>query len=189
MAKSKAQKQKIVEDLKEKIGQQKIMVFVDYQNLKVRDLFELRKRLKEKDCQLKVAKKTLINLSFKDFNSSLGQKIKKLAGQIAIIFGFKDEIMPAKIIWQFSQKNENLKILGGLKKVESSKFKVQSYEFLDAKKLIELAKIPAKEELLARLVSSISAPISNFVNVLEGNLKNLVLILKQLTVNSEQRTN
>jgi len=61
----------------------------------------------------------------------------------------------------------NLKILGGIFK----------NEFVEAEKIIELAKLPTREELLARLVGSISAPISNFINVLEANIKGLIYVL------------
>ncbi len=185
MAQTKDQKQKILEDLKEKIAKQKAIVFVDFTGLKVKDLFDLRKKLKTADCELKVAKKTLIGIAFKaaDFkersssslsakNSAIDAEIKNLSGQIALIFGYKDEVSPAKIVWQFSQTNPNLKILGGL----------LTNIFFEAEKIIELAKLPTHEELLAGLVRSISAPISNLLNILEGNIKGLIYILKQIKV-------
>jgi large subunit ribosomal protein L10 len=171
MALTKAQKKKILEDLKEKIAEQKAMVFVDFTGLKVKDLTNLRKKLKAISNELRVVKKTLLRLILKDIGIEIEKK--KLKGEIAIAFGFKDEISPAKIIWQFSQENPNLKILGGIIK----------NKFLEAEKIIELAKLPTREELLAKFTSTISAPISNLINVLKGNLRNLVYILKQVKVN------
>jgi len=164
---TKAQKQKILEDLKEKIAKQKAIIFVDFSGLKVKDFFDLRRRLKDVNSELKVAKKTLLSLVFKE--KRLEIDIEKLKGEIALIFGFQDEISPAKIAYQFSQKCENLKILGGLSK----------NGFLEAEKIVELAQLPTKEEILARMVSSISAPISNFINVLQGNIKGLIYILSK----------
>ena len=63
MALTKAQKKKILEELKEKIARQKIMVFVDFTGLKVKDLSNLRKKMKAADGEIKVVKKTLLGLA------------------------------------------------------------------------------------------------------------------------------
>lgn len=165
MALTKEQKQKVVEKLKEKIANQKAMVFVAIEGLKAADLFALRKRLKEADCALSVAKKTLLNIAFKE--KKMEFDAEDLEGQLALIFGFGDEIMPAKTAYQFSLENERLKILGGF----------FEDKFIDAKEIITLAKIPSKKELLAKVVGSISAPISNFVYTLQANIKGLITVL------------
>ncbi len=165
---TKKQKEKIVEELKEKIDRQKAMVFVAIEGLKAADLFDLRKKLQETDCQLQVAKKTLTNVVFKE--KKLEFDVERLEGQFALIFGFGDEISPAKTTYQFSKGNENLKILGGF----------FEGEFKNAEEIIALAKIPSKQELLAKVVGSISSPISGFINVLQGNIRNLVYIISQI---------
>ncbi|MBZ9578516.1 50S ribosomal protein L10 [Patescibacteria group bacterium] len=170
MALTKTQKEKIIEDLKEKIEKQKITIFVNFTGLKVTDLFELRKKLKLANCQLKVAKKTLLNLVLKDYNAALFREVAKLKGQMAVIFGFKETISPAKITYQFSLENPNLKILGGY----------FEERFRESGEIITLAQLPTRDELLARLVRDVSALISNFVNILEGNLKGLIFILSAI---------
>jgi len=165
---TKAQKQKIIENLKEKIARQRIMIFVDFTGLKVKDLSGLRRQLKKTDGEIKVAKKTLLRIAFKEKNLELDTK--KLSGEIALVFGYQDIILPTKTTWQFSLANPNLKILGGF--LES--------KFVETEKIIELAKLPTREELLAKLVGSISAPISNLVNVLQGNIRNFVYIISQI---------
>jgi len=167
MALTKEKKQKVIEKLKENIAQQKSMVFVATEGLKAKELFDLRKKLKAADCLLIVAKKTLLDVAFKE--KKIGIDPEKLAGQVASVFGFKDEISSAKIPYDFSLENKNLKILGGF----------YENKFRDAEEVITLAKIPSRKELLAGLVGSISAPISGFVNVLQANIKGLIYILKQ----------
>ena len=171
MVKTKEEKKKILEELKEKISKQKVTIFVDFTGLKMKDIFDLRKKLKMVDSQLKVTKKTLAQIAFN--KSGLKTEIKKLKGEIAFVFGLKDEISPTKTIFQFSRIDPNLKILGGF--LEN--------KFVEAEKIVELAKLPTREELLGKLVGSISAPVSNLINVLQGNLRNLVSILSQLKVN------
>ena len=139
MAQSKAQKQKVVEELAEKIEKQKSIVFFDFTGLKVKDLSQLRKKMKAESSEIKVAKKTLLKLALK--KAGLELDVEKLKGEVALAFGFKDEISPAKLCYQFSLNSPNLKILGGF-----FEGKVR-----DAEEIIALAQIPSKDELLAKI--------------------------------------
>jgi large subunit ribosomal protein L10 len=167
MAKSREEKKKILEDLKEKVKKQKMMVLVNFTGLKVKDFFELRKKLKSADSQIKVIKKTLLNLALKEFSPDFAQKIDQFKDQIAIVFGFGDEILPAKILHQFSLENPNLKILAGYfeKKIR------------EKEEIVFLAQLPSKNEILGSLIKNLSAPIYNFVNVLQANIKGLINVL------------
>lgn len=169
MALTKKQKEKIIGDLRDKIVRQKAMVFAAISGVKVKDLSKLRKEMKSKNCELKVAKKTLISLVFKE--NQIAMNLKQLKGEIAVGFAYNDEIQPFKILYDFSKENENLKILGG----------VMGGAFLDQEKAITLAKLPAKDQLLAQLVGSLAAPFSGMISVLQGNLRSLVYILCQLS--------
>jgi len=168
MALTKSQKEKIVDQLKDKIAKSKAIVLVGISGLKVKDISELRKQLKEKEAKIQVVKKTLVELALKDnkleFNKST------LKEEIAVVLGTKDEISPAKTVYEFSQGNENIKILGGYldKKLQT------------AEEMIVLAKLPSQEELLARLVGSLASPISGLARVLQGNIKGLVYALSEI---------
>ena len=73
------------------------------------------------------------------------------------------------VIYDFKKTNEEkVKFLGGI--LENKYLKEEEVE--------ELAQIPSKNELYAKIVGSINAPVSGFVNALSGNLKNLVYVLK-----------
>ncbi|MCK4454089.1 50S ribosomal protein L10 [Candidatus Parcubacteria bacterium] len=167
MAKTKEQKQKILEELKEKIEKQKSMVFVDFSGLEVKAITELRKKMREKNCEFKVAKKTFIEIALKDSKEDTAKKVRELQGEIAIGFGYQDEIMPFKILGDFSKKQENLKLLAGL----------IGDEFLEKDKAITVSELPTREEILSRIVGSIKAPISNLVYALQGNIKGLICVL------------
>ena len=168
MAQTKEQKQKIVENLKEKINKQKSMVFVAIKGLKASDIFDFRKKLEEKEISFQVVKKTLLNIVFKEEKINLDAE--RFEGQLALVFGFKNELEPAKAAYNFSKENENLKILGGY---FENKFK-------EAKEVISLAQIPSREELLARFVGSVFAPASRFVNIFQSNIRSLVCALSAI---------
>ncbi len=173
MALTKEQKQKAVKELKENIAKQKSIVFVDFTGLGVSKMTELRKKMKADNCQFKVAKKTLIKITLKDINKEISEKIKTLKGEIALGFGYEDEAAPFKILGEFSKENKSVKILGGL--IES-----QKGEFLGMEQAVILSKLPSRQELLAKIAGSMNAPISNFVNVLQGNIRNLVYVLSAI---------
>lgn len=170
MALTRKQKQEIIDDLKDKVSRQKAMVFVDFAGLKVKNISNLRKKLKESDSLFRVSKKTLLKIALKDSSSSLVQKIDELEGELGIVFGFGDEIMPVKVTHDFALENENLKVLGGF--LEG--------KFIGEEMIEELAQISSKDELFGRLAGSISAPISGFINVLQGNIKGLVCALSAI---------
>ena len=159
MALTKEKKQKNLKDLKENIAKQKSVIFVDFSKVNSKDLFGLRKKLKEAGCNLKIGKKTLMRIAFGQSNISYWNKIKKvIPGQLALVFGIEDEIAPARIANQFAKTNENFKILGG----------IFEKRFIEKEKVLELANIPSREELLGRLVGSLASSMASFVRVLDG---------------------
>ena len=166
MALTKEQKQKIIEDLKEKIKKQRAIIFVDFKSLRTKDLLVLRKQLKGIGGELKVVKKSLLGIAAKNLKAV----VKRLKTQIALVLGYEDEISIAKILYNFSKENENLKILAGF--LEN--------QIIEKEKIIELAKIPSREELLTKLVGIVSSPLSKFTYVLKENIKGLIVVLAKL---------
>jgi len=164
---TKQQKIELVKILTEKIKAAKSAVFVDYKGLDVQSSTELKKALRAEGVEYTVARKTLLDIAFKNAGVE-GLNIKKMEGQIALSLSNTDEISGAKIIDTFSKKNENIKMIGG----------VLGKEIMDGAQVKALAKIPSKQELLAKLVGTLNAPASGFVNVLAGNLRGLVQVLK-----------
>jgi large subunit ribosomal protein L10 len=169
MALTLQQKKETVRNLEENISRQKGLIFVDFCELKNEELSQLRKSLRENNCLLQVAKKTLLKLALKD-KKSVVEMIDNFGGSVALIFGFQDQIKPAKIAYQFAQKHENLELLGGFWDGN-----IQGQEGV-----ITLAKLPSYQELLGKFVNVISASPRGLVNVLNGNLKGLVVALSQI---------
>jgi large subunit ribosomal protein L10 len=176
MAITKQKKQEIIKKIKENLEIQKASVFVGFKGIKAKDLFDLREKLKKDKCLLKVMKKTLLDIVLKE--KKIDELKKKFAGEIALIFGFEDEILPAKIVHQFSLKNENIKILGGIFPAQGGP--AAGWEFVEKEKILALALLPSRQELLAKVVSTINAPVAGLVNALSGNLRGLVYILSNI---------
>ncbi len=168
MPKTREQKNIIVEKLKEKLTQQKANVFLDFNGVDSETLFKLRDNLKAAKCGLEVVKKTLLRKALAFLNNrDLAKKVSDVEGQLALAFGFDDEIAPAKICRDIQKENESLKILGG----------VFGGQYWGQEKMLELAELPPKNKLFGRLAGSLQAPVSNFVYVLNGNIKGLLTVL------------
>ncbi len=170
MAKTKEQKKKTLEALEDKFSRIKAAVFVNFAGLKVKDATALRNILRKEKVDYMVAKKTLLKLAlekagYKDVDP------KKFEGNVGVAFGYDDEVMPAKLLNQFRAQHEAVKFIGGL----------LEKKYIDAAKILELASVPGKQELLAKLVGSINAPVSGLVNVLVGNLRGFIQVLKAMS--------
>ena len=158
MALTKEQKTKQIESIKEKVAQQKSVIFVDFAKVPSKEMFTLRKNLKEEGCNLKIAKKTLVRIAFGQSNITFWNKMKAvIPGQLALVFGIKDEIAPARIANIFAKTHENFKILGG----------IFEKRFIDKERVLVLANLPSRNELLSRLVGSLSSSMTSFVRVLD----------------------
>jgi len=171
MPKSKIQKGEIFRDLNEKIKKSKSVVFAGFNALGVKDNEALRAKLRGENSEYYVAKKTLLNRALQE--NKLDINVRDFDGKVAAIFSYEDEVASAKIIGNFRKdkdKENRIFFLGGI--LEGKLLSKEEVESLSA--------LPSKLELYAKLVGTLNAPISGFVNALGGNLRNLVNVLKAI---------
>ncbi len=166
MAKTREQKEADVAALAEAFSASKIAVMTDYRGLNVPAISQLRNNLREADISYKVCKNTLIkvalaNTKLKDADTSV------FSGPMAIAFG-DDEAQTCKIIADFAKDNQKLNILGAIN---------ESGETLSREVVLELAKLPSRDVLIAQVVGTIAAPLSGFVRVLNGNITQFLYAL------------
>jgi Ribosomal protein L10 len=170
MPKSKIQKQEILRNLTERIKKSKSIVFTGFNALGVKDNEALRGKLREANGEYYVAKKTLLERALKEQGIE-NLDTKTLDGKLAVIFSYEDEVSPAKTVDTFRKdKEDKIFFLGG----------ILEGKLLSKTEVEALAKLPSKQELLSRLVGTLNAPVSGFVNVLAGNLRGLVTVLKAI---------
>ncbi|MBI4239851.1 50S ribosomal protein L10 [Candidatus Uhrbacteria bacterium] len=170
MARSKASKVTIGEQLRERLGKSTAVVFANLQGLKVKEAEELRKACKGEKSECVMAKKTLLTRVFQD--NGYDVNVRKFEGEVAAIFGYADEIAPAKVAATFAKTHEALKILGGIMPSAPADSRI-----LNAGAVQTLAKLPSKDELRAKIVGTIANPLRGMVGVLQGNLRSLVYVL------------
>lgn len=151
-----AEKARTIESAKEWYSKSVGLVFTDYRGLKVREMQELRRNLTAKGGELHVLKNTL-------FRVAVGEDLAKLpeelhSGPTAVAFVYENESECAKALFDYAKTNKNLKIKGGY-------FNGQSF---DAKGVEALSKLPPRDVLIAQVIGTIVAPLTNLVSVLEA---------------------
>ena len=143
MRKALEVKSLVVSEIVEKLNNSSSAVVVDYKGLTVAEVTELRKVMREAGVDYKVYKNTLVRraaqeVGIEQFNDEL------LVGTNAIAFGYEDPVAPARILKKFIETHPKMKLKMGV--VEG--------EFYDEAKIMELANIPSREELIAKLLES-----------------------------------
>ncbi len=174
MAKTKENKQQLISDLDSKIQNMKAAVLVDYKGLKVKDIEELRNNLRKQGVSFNVSKNTLTKIALSKNKIEFDEGVFKKP--VAIAFAMDDEVAPAKEISLFAKKNEAIEVLGG----------ILEKKFIDESMVMKLAALPTKEQLQARMVGTISAPLSGMVNVLSGNIRGVINALNALKEKQSQ---
>ncbi|WP_461613816.1 50S ribosomal protein L10 [Clostridium sp. Marseille-QA1073] len=155
-SKNRMLKEAKVAEIKEKLEKAQGVILSEYQGLTVEQDTELRKKLRETGVEYKVYKNTLVALAAKELGvEGLEQYLQ---GPVSIAFGYEDPTAPARVLNDFAKTNKKLQLKAGL---------VQG-EIFDENKVKELASIPPKEVLLAKLLGSFKAPVSNLAYLLSA---------------------
>ena len=165
MAKTKLQKEQDITGLADQLKNTKSAVFANFQGLTVSEMEELRSKCREIGVSCKATKKTLLKRALAD--AGLEVDTKAYEGGIATFFGEADEVAAAQVVANFAKDHDVVTIFGGT--LEGA--------YIDAEKVTQLSKLLSKQQLLAKFVGTINAPVSGFVNVLAGNLRGLVTVL------------
>ncbi|MFO7886827.1 MAG: 50S ribosomal protein L10 [Eubacteriales bacterium] len=168
------QKKQVVQEIKEKIESSKSVVLVDYRGLDVFEVSELRKKYREAGVDYKVYKNTMMRFAFKeagyeDFNENL-------TGPNGVAFSIEDAVGAARVSDEFAKDNNKLEIKAG----------IVDGKVIGIEQIKELANIPSREVLIAKVLGSLNSPITGFVNVLQGNVRNLVYALDAIKEQKEQ---
>ena len=167
-------KKQLVEDIKAKIKDAKSVVLVKFDGLSVAEDTELRREFRKNNVEYKVLKNTLVRRAFNDMGVTAFDE--DLNGPTSIAFG-ADETGASKIIVDAVKKYEN-KVFVKSAFVEGTR--------VDENGVKALASMPSKEELVAKMLGSLQAPIANFVGVLSAMPRSLVIALNAVAEKKAQ---
>lgn len=154
-------------ELNDLLARQDAVIFTNYQGLKAKEVDQVRLAVEPSGAKYLVTKNTLLRSALKTIGHEI--TVPALDQPLACVFALTDQIATAKSLVKVAKELEALEILGG----------IVDGQLVDEAMIRELATLPGREELLAKLVGSIAAPLSGLVSVLSGNLRGLVSVLSQ----------
>lgn len=169
------EKELIVEELTDKFNNAKTAILTDYCGLNVAEITELRAKLREAGVDYKVVKNTLARIAAD--NAECKEEVTEyLTGPTAIAFSEEDPVAPAKVLSEFAEEHEDLKIKAGLLKGKQ----------ISLEQVNSLADIPPRDTLVAQLVTKMKAPINGLVNALNDPIKSLAHALNAIKEEKEE---
>ena len=164
---NREEKARVIEELTEKLEGGSV-VFVDYKGMNVAQSTRLRARSRESGVEFVVAKNTLAQWAA---NQAGVEGISEyLVGPTALAFS-EDPVAGAKLMAEFSEEIGTFELKGGL---------LDGDQVVDAEGVVALSRLPEREQLIAQVVGGIQSPIAGLVNVLNGTIRNLAVVLNQV---------
>lgn len=158
-------KNESIKELKARVAARPNFFLTDYRGLTVGELRTLRVALRKSSAEYAVIKNTLFGKAIGE--ERLAELKAQLEGPTGVAFAGDDIVAAAKALVQFATESKKLHIKAG----------VIDGLFYDTAKIEALSKVPARQELFARLVGSLKSPLYRLHNVLQGSQRKLVLAL------------
>lgn len=158
---TKAFKSEKIDAIKAKIEKAQVAVITEYQGMTVEDITKLRREIQKGGGDYMVTKNTLAKIAVK--GTAYEVLTDKLTGAIALAFGYEDPVSPAKAVAKFIKEAKKGNIIGA----------VLDGKLLTDAQTKELAELPSKEELYAKLLGSINSPASGIANSINAVMAQL----------------
>jgi large subunit ribosomal protein L10 len=163
---NRQQKEEQVKILVEKIKDSKSVTFANFSKISVKDQTLLRNNLRSLNAEMKVAKKNLLKLAVSSLGiSNLTDDL--LEGQTVIAFSYEDPVKAPQVLKKKAKTLKTLSLTGG----------IFENKILSQSEINELADLPSREVLLAKLMGSMTSSISNFASVSQGVVSGFVRVL------------
>ena len=162
-----------IAELREQLGDARGAVLTDFRGLSVAEITELRTLLRKNAVEYKVVKNTLAKLAVKD--TGLVGLAAYLEGPTGIAVSRTDPVAASKAVTAWAKGRQTFAIKGGV--VEG--------RVVGPTEVVELAELPTREVLLARLAGAFQAPLQGLVQVLSAPLQGLVRVLDQVRQRKE----
>jgi large subunit ribosomal protein L10 len=164
----KSKKVQVVSDLQEELKNVESLILCNFKGVNVDDDTKLRRALQKSGSQYRVVKNTLLKLAFKD--TPFSALDDKLIGNTAISYNREDVVGLAKALSEFAKNHKTFEIKGG----------VLQGKAIEASQVEDLAKMPPKEVLLAKLLYMLNFPVQGMATALNNLVRNFVVVLDQI---------
>lgn len=172
---NRAEKQRLVEDLRDKFARNDVVIFTRFTGLKVAEMGELRRGLKRLSAEYRVVKNSILQRAMEGTEVALLRD--RVCGPLALVMGKGDIVPVAKTLVDYMKDHPKFEIEVG----------VTRGRVLDATEIKEVATLPGREELVAKLMFLMKAPVAGLVGVLREIPAKLVRTLDEIRKQKESQ--
>jgi len=165
--KKKEDKEKDLASLREDLNASKNLFVTGYEKMRVNQDFELRKVVRGAGGKYRVIKNNLAEKAAEGMAAE--QVLKDLKGMTSLVYTSKDPVQLAKALTTYARTNPSFTFKAGM--VEG--------RVIDIKAINDLANMPSKEEIFARLLFLINAPAQRLVTAMNAVGRNLAVVVDQ----------
>jgi large subunit ribosomal protein L10 len=171
---ARPEKTEQVELIQQELADVPHAILVDFRGLDVAGATALRRRLREEQAQLKVVKNTLALRAISDL--PLSEVKEAFEGQTAIAYTSENVVALAKVLREFTREHETPTFKAG----------VVDGKPIDAEQFRQIAKLPSREELIAKALYLMQYPVTGLATALGGILRSFVVVLEQVRLQKEE---
>ncbi|MGC9093388.1 MAG: 50S ribosomal protein L10 [Bacteroidota bacterium] len=165
----RTEKEQIVAEVAERIARAQSMFLTDFTRMTVEEMNAIRVEFRKSGVEYEVTKNTLLRKAL-DSVKGFDGLYDYLRGPTAVAFSYDDPVAPAKVIKKFFDKGERPKL----------KVAVVEREIFDGSRLVELAQLPGKKELMAAIVGSLQTPAAGLVGIIDAVMRDLINVIEQV---------
>ncbi len=165
MALSREQKEAVIAEVTDLLSTSKFTVLAQYAGLTVKDMQNLRRAARENGTEIKVVKNRLFRLAASNIESLKDADLSEFSEQLVYAFNAEDEVAPAQVLAKFAKEHEALKMVAGVQ---------ADGAVLSGDDVKALAALPSKNELIAQVLATLSAPLNDSLGALSGDLHGLL---------------
>jgi len=163
----KQKKEKMIEELTNSLSRCTIAVATDYRGLTAKEMVQLRRRLTALGVDYRVIKNTLTRFAAEKAGKKQLEPL--LNGPVAIAFGYDDVVKPAQAL------REHIRSVGSVLQIKGG---ILGDKLLTPEDIANLATLPSREVLIARLMGQLQAPLQALHNVLSAPMRGLLNVMQ-----------
>lgn len=166
MAISKDRKHELIDDYVELMSRSKGLILTEYTGLTMKQLDDLRRKVRESGGEYHIVKNTLSKIAFESTERQVSEAF--FQGSTAVAFAFDDAAGMAKTILEFNRTNELVKIKGGY----------LDKQLISAEQVRALSELPGLPVIRAQLLGTILAPAGKLVRTLAEPARSLAAVFQ-----------